>query len=498
MSVGDQMREACGIFGIFAPGLDVARLTFYGLYSLQHRGQESAGICATDGVRLQLRTGMGLVSQVFGESDLEPLQGFAAIGHTRYSTTGSSTASNAQPLVLEGLAGAKLALAHNGNVVNAEQRRAAMERDGHRFETSTDSEVIGRYLLHAPGTWAERFAHAMRVFSGAYSLVLLTPDCLMAARDPLGVRPLCLGRIDGSYVVASETCALDHLGATFLRDVAPGELVTIDAAGMKSEQVAPTPRQASCVFEHIYFARPDSILKGRQVYTSRMAMGAELAREHPTPNADLVMGVPDSAIAAAVGYAREAGIPYAEGLVKNRYVGRTFIQPNQRLRDLGVSLKFNPLTDVIAGRSLVVVDDSIVRGTTTPHVIQLLRDAGATEIHLRICAPPIAHPCFFGVDMASRGELIAASRSVEQIREQIGADSLGYLSIDGLVRGVGLSRDTHCLACFTGDYPVPVQLEMDKLALEREPAAVDGDTPHMVANAAVGGALADPEELRGP
>ncbi|PZC41948.1 MAG: amidophosphoribosyltransferase [Chloroflexi bacterium] len=475
------MREACGVFGIFAPDLDVARTTFYGLYALQHRGQESAGICTTDGGRLRLRTGMGLVSQVFDENALAPLHGSAAIGHTRYSTTGSSRARNAQPLLLQGSEG-ELALAHNGNVVNASQVRDSMEREGHQFHTSTDSEVIGKFLLDTPGTWGERFAHLMRTFSGAYSLALLTPDRLMAARDPRGVRPLCLGTVDGGYVVASESCAFDHIGAEFVRNIAPGELITITAEGLKSEQVAANEEPAGCVFEHIYFARPDSKLDGTLVYSSRLAMGEELAREQPA-DADLVIGVPDSATAAAVGYARGAGLPYAEGLVKNRYVGRTFIQPDQRLRELGVNLKFNPLREVIEGKRLIVVDDSIVRGTTTPRIVKMLRAAGAAEIHMRICAPPIRHACFFGVDMATRGELIASDRTVPEILELMGADSLGYLSLEGLVRAIGLG-DRHCLACFTGDYPVPVQLEMDKMALER-PLTFDGDSPRLVANAAV-------------
>ena len=482
--MGDRIREACGVFGIHAPGLDVARLTFYGLYALQHRGQESAGICASDGSQLSLHTGMGLVSQVFAESDLAPLNGVAAIGHTRYSTTGSSRAGNAQPLVLPGPDG-DLALAHNGNIVNAVELRAAMEADGHRFETSTDSEIVGRYLQAASGSWADRFAQVMRTFRGAYSLVLLTENRLMAARDPLGVRPLCLGRIDGGYAVASETCALDHIGAEYLRDVAPGELVTIDADGLTSAQVASVERQASCIFEHIYFARPDSKLDGKLVYSSRIAMGELLAGEQPAPNADLVIGIPDSATAAAIGYARAAGLPYADGLVKNRYVGRTFIQPDQRIRELGVSLKFNPLPDVLAGKRIAVIDDSIVRGTTTPRVVQMLREAGAAEVHLRICAPPITNACFFGVDMATRGELIAAQRTVDEIRQHINADSLGYLSLEGLRRAVDLAGDPHCLACFTGDYPMPVQLEMDKLAFEVEEAPIDGDSPHLVSNAAV-------------
>lgn len=490
--MGDQIREACGVFAIYAPRLDVARLTFYGLYALQHRGQESAGICATDGVQLKLRTGMGLVSQVFDEESLEPLEGIAAIGHTRYSTTGSSRFRNAQPLLMQGPEGT-LALAHNGNIVNAAQIRANMESDGHRFETSTDSEILGKYVLAQSGTWAERFAKVMRIFKGAFSLTMLTPTAVMAARDPLGVRPLCVGVIDGGYVVASETCALDHIGARFERYVEPGELVTIDEYGLKSEQVAVPAQPAGCIFEHIYIARPDSRLDGQLAYEARMAMGAELARESPV-EADLVIGVPDSATAHAVGYARASGVPYVEGLVRNRYVGRTFIQPDQRLRDLGASLKFNPLPGVIGDKRLVVVDDSIVRGTTTPRIVQLLRHAGAREVHVRISAPPIRHACFFGVDMATRAELIAARHSVEEIRRHIGADSLAYLSIDGLRRAVR-GKESHCDACFTGQYPVEVQLDMDKLSLERDDADLEGDSPHGVANVAVfssAGADADP------
>ena len=491
--MGDQIREACGVFGIYAPGEDVARLTFYGLYALQHRGQESAGICTADGRRLKLKTGMGLVSQVFDEDALLPLTGIAAIGHTRYSTTGSSRFRNAQPLLMQGPDG-DLALGHNGNVVNAAQVRDSMERDGHQFETSTDSEIIGKYLLSLDGPWADRFAAVMSAFSGAYSLVLLTPTSLMAARDPLGVRPLCIGSLNGGYVVASESCALDHIGAKFLRSVAPGELITIDANGLTSEQITAPPQTAGCVFEHIYFARPDSNLDGRLVYANRMAMGAELARQCPT-DADLVIGVPDSATAAAVGYADAAGIPYAEGLIKNRYVGRTFIQPDQRLRELGVSLKFNPLPEVIAAN---VSSSSTTPSCAAPppRVVQMLRAAGAAEIHMRICAPPITHACFFGVDMATRSELIAADRTEDEVGEHIGADSLRYLSIEGLIRATGLPADRHCLACFTGDYPVPVQLEMDKLALETGDA-LDGDSPHLVANVAVYSAPLVEEELRG-
>ena len=467
----DTPREACGVFGVWSAEVDVARLTFYGIYALQHRGQESAGICATDGKTLHLQTGMGLVSQVFTEDGLEPLDGIAAIGHTRYSTTGSSRFRNSQPIELRDPSNQQpVAIAHNGNVVNAAEIRAQLMESGHRFKTSTDTEILGLYLLDQGVDWHSRFAAMMHRIEAAYSIVMLTPDRLMAARDPLGVRPLCIGSIEGGYVVASETCALDHIGAEFVRDVGPGELVTIDADGLHSEQVVEARTPAGCVFEHIYFARPDSFLDGHLAYESRRRMGRELAREHPA-KADLVIGVPDSATAHAVGYASESGIPYSDGLVKNRYVGRTFIEPDQRTRDLGAHLKYNPMKTVLEGRRIVVIDDTIVRGTTTPRIVKLLRQAGASEVHMRISAPPIRHACYFGVDMATRAELIAFNHSVEEIREHIDADSLGFLSIEGLQRAVDLGKPS-CMACFTGDYPVPVQFGMDKLMLEREAAPI--------------------------
>jgi len=458
-------RESCGIFGVYAPGEDVARITFFGLYALQHRGQESAGIATADGRGIHLRTGMGLVAQVFDEEDLGYLPGSIAIGHTRYSTTGSSRIQNAQPIQVDGPNG-PLALGHNGNVVNSDTVRADLEEQGQQFVTSTDSEVIARVLASAPGgDWQERFAYLVRRLRGAYCLVILTPTSLMAVRDPVGVRPLCLGRLNGGWVVASETCALDHLGATFLREVEPGEAIVIDSEGLHSFRAMESPRDAFCIFEYIYFARPDSVIRGKLLYSVRMAMGAQLAREHPV-EADVVIGVPDSATAAAVGYAQESGIPFVEGLVKNRYVGRTFIMPDQRIRDMGVHLKFNPLREVLQGRRVVVVDDSIVRGTTTPRVVEMLQRAGAREVHMRITAPPITHPCFFGVDMASRWELIASQKTVDEIRRHIGADSLGYLSQEGLVKAVGQTRESFCMACFNGEYPMSVPIQMDKLALE--------------------------------
>jgi amidophosphoribosyltransferase len=462
------MHESCGIFGIYAPGVDVARITFFGLYALQHRGQESAGIATSDGKKICIHTSMGLVSQAFTEDELAHLKGHIAIGHTRYSTTGSSRPSNAQPILVEANSWT-IALGHNGNIVNAKFLRDELCHLGYTFATTTDSEIIANLILSSTErTLVDKIRYTMRRLQGAYSLVILTKDKLIGVRDPMGVRPLCLGTIDGGWVIASESCAFGHIGAQFIREIEPGEIVVINKSGVRSF-TENGPRKALCIFEYIYFARPDSVIQGKLLYPARQAMGKILAREYPV-DADLVMGVPDSATAAGIGYAAASGIPYCEGLIKNRYVGRTFIEPDQRLRDLGVKLKFNPLSETIVGKRLVVVDDSIVRGTTTPKVVAMLKRAGAKEVHLRICAPPIRHPCFFGVDMATRWELIAAQKTIPEIRDAIGADSLGYISIDGLIKAVGLPKDIFCLACFTGEYPTPVQLEMDKLALEAIPS----------------------------
>ncbi len=458
------MHESCGIFGVYSPNEDVARLTFFALFALQHRGQESSGIATADGKKIRVFTGMGRVANVFTEPSLSQLTGHIAIGHNRYSTAGSSRIANAQP-ILVGNDTETIAIAHNGNIVNAEHLYQELVAQGYKFNGSTDSEVIANLILSSPGkSWVERIRHAMRRLQGAYSLVIMTPRELYAVRDPLGVRPLCLGTIDHGWVVASETCALDHIGASFVREISPAEIVVIGENGIDSYP-GESNKKGTCIFEFIYFARPDSVINGKLLYPARQAMGMGLARDYPV-DADLVMGVPDSATAAGTGYARESGIPVVEGLIKNRYVGRTFIEPDQRIRDLGVKLKFNPLPQVLDGERVVVVDDSIVRGTTTPSVVKILRKAGAKEIHMRICAPPIRYPCFFGVDMATRRELIAAQKTVPEICKFIGADTLGYLSIEGLIKAVDLPRENFCLACFTGDYPIPVQLEMDKLALE--------------------------------
>lgn len=464
----ERPREECGVIGIYTPGEDAARLTFFSLFALQHRGQESSGIATSDGKRLRVHKEMGLVTQVFHERHLDNLPGYMAVGHVRYSTTGSSSNFNTQPIFVRGAHG-EMALGHNGNIINAVPLRKRLEDEWNcAFRTSTDTEVIAYHLANSPGrSWEERVSNAAPSLQGAYSLVFLTTDALVGIRDPLGVRPLCLGRLNGGWIIASESCALDHVGAELVREIEPGEMVIIDEDGARFHRwVGENGRSALCVFELIYFARPDSIIGGKRVYAVREEMGTQLAREHSV-EADIVVGVPDSATAAATGYASESGIPFSEGLVKNRYVGRTFIEPDQRLRDIGVRLKFNPLPEVLSGKRVIVVDDSIVRGTTTPHVVSLFRRAGAREVHMRVCAPPIVSPCHFGVDMATQRELLAANHSVEEIREIIGADTLGYLSVPGLLKAVGGSHGGFCHACFTGEYPIPVQLEMDKLAMER-------------------------------
>ena len=470
----DHPKEECGVIGVFTPEGDASRLAFFGLFALQHRGQESAGIAAANGENVVVHADMGLVTQIFREPDFYPLVGDMAIGHTRYSTSGSSELCNAQPLLVQGEHG-QIAVANNGNIINALQLKEQLQDEWNcTFTSTTDTEVIAQMLAHAVGaTWEERVFQCMRQLEGAYSLVIQTKDTMIAARDPLGIRPLCLGQLNGGWIVASESCALDHLGAEYLRDVEPGEVIIVDSNGLHTAiWSGGTGRRALCVFELIYFARPDSIMDGKLVHSARQQLGAQLAREHPV-EADLVIGIPDSSTAAAVGYAQESGIPYSEGLIKNRYVGRTFIEPEQRLRDLGVRQKFNPLVEVIQGKRLVVVDDSIVRGTTTPHVVNLLRKAGAKEVHMRVCAPPIKHPCFMGVDMATSEELLAANNSLEEIRELVGADSLGYLTVKGLLKVVGGTDGGFCDACFTGNYPVPVQLELSKLALEKPGPAAD-------------------------
>jgi amidophosphoribosyltransferase len=451
----DYPHEECGVFGIYAPGEDVARLTFFGLYALQHRGQESAGIAVSDGKRINAHKEMGLVAQAFDEQSLEPLKGHIAIGHTRYSTTGSSYIANAQPYTMESYLG-PIALGHNGNLTNAPQLRTEVLKRGVGLTSTSDSEIATMVLLGGDGpNWCDRIEHFMDCAEGAYCLTILTKDALYAVRDPLGLRPLCLGKLgESAWVVASESCALSTIGAEWLRDIEPGEAIMIDADGPRTIGQHPAPKPALCLFEYIYFARPDSMLLQQSIHSVRMELGRELAREAPV-DADVVMGVPDSATPAAIGYAQESGLPYTEGLIKNRYIGRTFIQPDDRLRKQGVKLKFNPLASTLSGKRVVLVDDSIVRGNTSGPIVRLLRESGAQEVHVRVSSPPIRHPCFMGVDMATYPELIAHRMSVDEIRDHIQADSLAYLSYEGLLRATGRDPNSFCGACFTGKYPIP-------------------------------------------
>ncbi|HVR89147.1 MAG TPA: amidophosphoribosyltransferase [Candidatus Limnocylindria bacterium] len=460
----------CGVCGIWSPGgsdpSEPARLMFFALYALQHRGQESAGIAATDGSDLRVVRRMGLVGQVFAEQDLGALGGRGAMGHTRYSTTGSSRIENAQPMVVRDDELGELAIGHNGNCINAREVREELRLQGRQFETSSDTEVVAQAIAAAPGaSWDERVVAALPTLAGAWSLTLLTPKALYAIRDPLGVRPLCLGRKDDAWIVASENSALETIGATYVRDLRPGEVLRIDDRGPVSIADLAADRMGLCVFEHVYLASASSDIGGRSVYATRERMGEILADEHPA-DADVVIPVPDSAIPAAVGYARQSGIPFREGLIKNRYIGRTFIQPTPELRKHSVALKYNALREVLDGKRVVVVDDSIVRGSTSGPIVQLLRRHGAREVHVRVCSPPIRHQCFFGVDMAKRDELIASRLDIEGIRQHIGADTLGYLSLEGMIAATDATGGELCTACFTGDYLVPVQLELTKDVLE--------------------------------
>jgi amidophosphoribosyltransferase len=463
----DELREECGVFGIYSPGMDVARLTYFGLYALQHRGQESAGMAVADGRDIRVHTRMGLVNTAFSEDVLRYLDGHIAIGHTRYSTTGSSSPENAGPMIARSEMG-PVAVSHNGNLVNSHILRRELQESGIDFKTSTDSEVLTwRIAMNYGPDIVSRIRQAMARFIGAYSLAVLTPDGLVGVRDPHGIRPLCLGRIGDGWVIASETCAFATIGATFEREIEPGEIVLINSRGVQCFPAeGACKRQATCIFETIYFARPDSYMMGDRLHLVRQRMGAELWREHPV-EADVVIPLPDSSVPAAIGFAEASGIPYKEGLIKNRYIGRTFIQPDQHLRDQGVKLKFNALPEVLDGKRVVLVDDTIVRGTTSKPIVDLLRQNGAHEVHMRVHAPPIMWPCYLGVDMARRSELIAANKSIEEIGCAIGADSIGYLSLDGLLRAIKQPRNSFCTGCLTGQYPVPVQMEMDKLALER-------------------------------
>ena len=473
----DKPEEACGVFGVYAPdkALEVAKLTYFGLYALQHRGQESAGIATLNNGDVYCHKDMGLVSQVFNETILEQLPGEVAVGHTRYSTTGSSLKENAQPVVLGSRLGT-MALAHNGNLVNTvELRRHLTERKA-KFITSTDSEMIALTIkdeVNSGKDWIEAATNAFKLCLGAYSLTIATPDGLMGARDRNGIRPLVIGKLSDDdsenkrYVLSSETCGLDIIGAEYVRDVRPGELVWITNSGLQSVDWTAKTEKKLCIFEMIYFARPDSVMHDETLYSYRIRLGRQLARESFV-DADLVIGVPDSGIPAAIGFSRESELSYGEGLIKNRYVGRTFIQPTQTMREAGIRMKLNTLKDALQGKRIIIVDDSIVRGTTSKKIVKTLRDAGATEVHMRISSPPVTHPCFYGIDTDNQDQLIAATKSVKQIEERIGVDSLAYLSWEGMLESTQENTKNFCSACFTGDYPVsiPEDIKRSKLILE--------------------------------
>jgi amidophosphoribosyltransferase len=464
----DRLKEECGVLGVYTPGQDAARVAFFGLFALQHRGQESAGIAVSDGIRVRMHKDMGLVSQVFNEEILATLPGQMAVGHTRYSTTGASVLRNAQPVFCQSIVG-DIAVAHNGNLINAIELRCELEAEGEVFDSTADSEIIARLIVrnmhHGP---ENSVAHAMRRLRGAYSVAVLTPSMLLGFRDPHGIRPLAAGRVGEGYMIASESCAFSPVAGQVDRELEPGEMVIIDESGMRYAQAAPTARKAMCLFEFIYFARPDSKMYDTLLYDARQRMGEELAREHPA-EADIVIPVPDSGIPAALGFSRISGLPYREGMMKSRYIHRTFIAPDQRLRELGVRMKLTPLEEHIRGQRVVLVDDSIVRATTTKQIVKLLFESGAVEVHVRITAPPIKWPCFYGIDMCTKGELAAARMTIDQIREHVGATSLGYLSVAGAVRAVGRPENQFCLACFTGDYPIPVPEDVNKDSFEKPP-----------------------------
>lgn len=476
----DKPEEACGVFGIYAPEEDVAKITYFGLYALQHRGQESAGIATFDWVngesQVRLYKEMGLVSQVFSEKILADLSGYMAVGHTRYSTTGASRVINAQPAVVDSRLG-KIALAHNGNLVNVNELRESLLAADVKLQTTTDSEMIAYAIaeeVNAGQDWIEAASAAFLRCEGAFSLAIGTPDGLIATRDTHGIRPLVIGRMGDEsangmsrYVVASETCALDIIGASFVRSIEPGELVWITEKGITSHRWAPKQERKLCVFEMIYFARPDSVVNEESLYSYRLRLGQQLAIESPV-EVDLVLGVPDSGIPAAIGFAQEARLPYGEGLIKNRYVGRTFIQPTQSMRESGIRMKLNPLKDVLQGKRVVIIDDSLVRGTTSYKIVKALREAGAKEVHMRISSPPVTHPCFYGIDTDNQDQLIASRMSVEEIERKIGVDSLAYLSWEGMMKATQQDPGTFCSACFTGNYPIsiPEPLQQTKMRFE--------------------------------
>jgi amidophosphoribosyltransferase len=459
------LKEECGIFGIFGHP-EAAKLTYFGLYALQHRGEESAGIVISDGNFVREHKGMGLVPDVFNEQQLARLQGNMAIGHVRYSTTGSSMVKNAQPfLVSHG--GMALAIAHNGNLTNASTLRRDLEKRGAIFQSTMDSEIFIHLIAHALENGLESaLIQALSQVQGAYSMLMLTQDQLIGVRDPFGFRPLCLGRLNGSYVLASETCALDLVEAQYVRDIEPGEIVFINAQGLRSIKPFPQERRAFCIFEFIYFARPDSLIFGQNVYQVRKRLGRMMAQEFQ-PEADLSMPFPDSGNYAALGFAEASGIPFEMGVIRNHYIGRTFIQPSQTMRDFGVRVKLNPVKSVLKGKRVVIIEDSIIRGTTSRTRVQAIRSAGATEIHMLVSCPPHRFPCYYGIDFSTKGELIACQHSVPEIQKFLELDGLGYLSLEGMIEATGRPASTFCLACFDGRYPIPPDQSYSKLCLER-------------------------------
>jgi len=462
---GDKFKDECGVFGVYSPeGYDVASITYFGLYALQHRGQESAGIAVADGKEIKCYKNMGLVSDIFNEKILTDLKGMSAIGHVRYSTAGASSINNAQPITAKYKLGS-LAIAHNGNLVNADVIRELLEDGGTVFQTSSDTEVVLHLIGRAAKKGIERaIVDAIQAVKGSYAIVIQTEQKLIGVRDPHGIRPLCLGKINNSYILCSESCALDTVGAEFIRDVNPGEIVIIDENGIKSINFAEKTKCETCSFEYIYFARPDSTIDEINVYEARIRAGRMLFRENPV-EADVVIGVPDSGIPAAVGFSRESGIPFEIGFIKNKYVGRTFITPSQEIRERAVSVKLNPLKVNVEGKRVVIIDDSIVRGTTSRKLVEALIKAGAKEIHFRISSPVVKFPCYFGIDTPYRSELIGSRLSVEEINKEIGADSLGFISIDGLLESLGKDKG-FCLGCFSGVYPVSAPIEMPKDRME--------------------------------
>jgi amidophosphoribosyltransferase len=448
----DKFREECGVFGIYGHS-EAAKLAYLGLYALQHRGQESAGITASDGVRIRAVREMGYVNDIFDQQALATLPGQLAIGHTRYSTAGESKVSNAQPILIECSHG-EIAVAHNGNIVNANEIKSRLVKEGSIFQTSSDTEVLVHlYARSQAGTFADALVDSIAQLTGAFSFAIMTKDHLIAARDPHGFRPLALGRLGDAYVVCSETCALDLINATYLRDVEPGEVLVIGADGVQSLRAFPSTKLAHCIFEHVYFARPDSEVFGQSVNEVRTNLGRLLAKETGIP-ADVVVPIPDSGVCAAIGYSEEADQPLRFGLIRNHYVGRTFIEPAQSIRHFGVKVKLNPVKSILAGQRVVLIDDSIVRGTTSRKIVKMVRAAGAKEVHLRISCPPTVSPCFYGVDTPRRSELIGATHSLEEIRKYVGADTLGYLSLAGLLEAVGKRQQHYCTSCYTGQYPV--------------------------------------------